>query len=275
MFSSIKMLLNERKNGIALKLMDDVEHLWGLENNADFICLKIEALMLLSRQIEALDEMLDCYKDLEESPPTIYSIVQGINIEYAQLSRLIMKDTSVIVREYILPFGDYNAKEFVLTYTVLVALHYLGVTIEECAGCNSVIPSSVIIEAEKEAKKIYDHNNRESVMTIGVISNDLIVSETSENDKRIAIGVSNSFKTFVSGFESVGNKNDMQIPKLNNKLKFLLGICDYDSIVIAHQRNAVLITGEMVSARFTQLNETKADVAGIADFLCFLRLPAI
>lgn len=275
MFSSIKMLLNERKNGIALKLMDDVEHLWGLENNADFICLKIEALMLLSRQIEALDEMLDCYKDLEESPPTIYSIVQGINIEYAQLSRLIMKDTSVIVREYILPFGDYNAKEFVLTYTALVALHYLGVTIEECAGCNSVIPSSVIIEAEKEAKKIYDHNNRESVMTMGVISNDLIVSETSENDKRIAISVSNSFKTFVSGFESVGNKNDMRIPKLNNKLKFLLGICDYDSIVIAHQRNAVLITGEMVLARFTQLNETKADVAGIADFLCLLRLPAI
>ena len=220
--------------------------------------------------------ILDCYKDLEESPPTIYSIAQETNIEYAQLSRLIMEDTSVIVREYILPFGDYNDKEFVLTYTALVALHYLGVTIEECAGCNSVIPSSVIIEAEKEAKKIYAHNNRESVMTMGVISNDLIVSETSENDKRIAISVSNSFKTFVSGFESVDNKNDMQIPEFNNdKLKFLLGICDYDSIVIAHQRDAVLITGEMVPARFTQLNETKADVAGIADFLCLLRLPAI
>lgn len=499
-FSSIKMLLNERKNEIALKLMNGVEHLWGLEDNADFICLKIDALMLLSRQIEALDEMdkhhhivmnnmhildmylclsitnnrlipedvflcaknyndarilllvaeveynnnniysakcfamksllnmsednevlsdsvlkffigddntngsnfsridanmsvdletendgsalricvykdrilphsgykwmnavhayiddeigsklvrlsvgetveynnaiykvtgiapieafyinvctnsminrqtafsvsaesledfeqgiiglfrehpefinkhtmLDCYKDLEELPPTIYSIAQGTNIEYAQLSRLIMEDTSVIVREYILPFGDYNAKEFVLTYTALVALHYLGVTIQECTGCNSVIPSSVIIEAEKEAKKIYAHNNRESVMTMGVISNDLIVSETSENDKRIAISVSNSFKTFVSGFESVDNKNDMQIPEFNvDKLKFLLGICDYDSIVIAHQRNAVLITGEMVPAKFTQLNETRADVAGIADFLCLLRLPAI
>ena len=177
--------------------------------------------------------MLDCYKDLKELPPTIYSIAQGTNIEYAQLARGIMEDTSVIVREYILPFGDYNAKEFVLTYTALVALHYLGITIEECAGCNSVIPSSVIIEAEKEAKKTYDYNNRESVMTMEVISNNLIVSETSENDKRIAISMSNSFKTFVSGFESVGNKNDMQIPKLNNKLKFLLGICDYDSIVIA------------------------------------------
>ncbi len=500
MFSSVKMLLNERKNGIALKMMNDVEHLWDLENNADFICLKIDALMLLSCQIEALDEMdnhhhivmnnvrlldtylflsinnnrlipedvfsfaknyndarilllvaeveynknnidaakcfamksllntsedneelsdnalkyflgddntndrnfsridanmsvdletesdgsairicvykdrippysgyiwmnavhvyiddeigsklirlsvgetvkynnaiykvtgiapieafyfnvcmnsminrqtafsvsaesledfeqgiiglfrehpefnnkhtlFDCYKDLAESPPTIYSIAQGTNIEYAQLSRLIMEDTSVIVREYILPFGDFNAKEIVLTYTALVALHYLGVTIEECAGCNTVIPSSVIIEAEKEAKKIYDYNNREAVMTMGVISDDLIVSETSENDKRITIGVSNSFKTFVCSFESVDNKNDMQIPKLNNnELKFLLGICDYDSIVIAHQKNAVLITGEMVPARFTQLNETKADVAGIADFLCLLRLPAI
>ena len=499
-FSSIEMLLDERKNGIALKLMNDVEHPWGLENNANFICLKIEALMSLSRQIEALDEMnkhlhivmdnmrlldmylclsinnnrvisedvfsraknsnnarilllvaeakynnnnidtakcfamksllnmsedneelsdsalkffvgddntngrnfsridanmsvvletesdgstlkicvykdrilphsgykwmnavhayiddeigsklvrlsvgetveynnemykvtsiasieafyfnvcvngminrqtaysisadsledfeqgiiglfqahpefnnkhtvLDCYKNLEELPSTIYSIAQGTNIEYSQLSRQIMSDTSVIVREFILPFGDYNDREFVLTYTALVALHYLGVTIEECAGCNSVIPSSVIIEAEKEAKKIYDHNNRESVMTMGVISNDLIVSETSENDKRIAISVSNSFKTFVSCFESVDNRNDMQIPTLsNNNLKCLLGICDYDSIVIAHQRNAVLVTGEMVPARFTQLNETKADVAGIVDFLCLLRLPAI
>lgn len=220
--------------------------------------------------------VLDRYKNLEELPPTIYSIAQGTNVEYAQLLRLIMEDTSVIVREFILPFGDYNSKEFVLTYTALVALHYLGVTIEECAGCNSVIPSSIFIEAEKEAKKIYDYNNRESVMTMGVISNNLFISETSENDKRIAINVSNSFKTFVSGFENVDNKNDMQIPKLNNKkLKFLLGICDYDSIVIAHQRNAVLITGEMVPARFTQLNETKADVAGIADFLCLLKLPAI
>lgn len=499
-FSSIKMLLNERKNEIALKLMNGVEHLWGLEDNADFICLKIDALMLLSRQIEALDEMdkhhhivmnnmrlldmylclsinnnrlipedvfscaknyndarilllvaeveynnnniysakcfamksllnmsedneelpdsvlkffigndntngsnfsridanmsvdlenenngtavricvykdrilpcsgyrwkdavhayiddeigsklvrlsvgetveynnaiykvtgiapieafyinvctnsminrqtafsvsaeslenfeqgilgffrehpefnnkhtmLDRYKDLEESPPTIYSIAQGTNLEYAQLSRMIMEDTSVIVREFILPFGDYNDKVFVLTYTALVALHYLGITIEECAGCNSVIPSSVIIEAEKEAKKTYDYNNRESVMTMGVISNNLIVSETSENEKRIAISMSNSFKTFVSGFESVDNKNDMQIPNLdNNNLKSLLGICDYDSIVIAHQRNAVLITGEMVPAKFTQLNETKSDVAGIADFLCLLKLPAI
>lgn len=220
--------------------------------------------------------MLDCYKDLEESPPTIYSIAQGSNIEYAQLARGIMEDTSVIVRELILPFNDYNAKEFVLTYTALVAIHYLGVTSEECAGCNSVIPSSVVIEAGKEAKKIYDHYNREVVMTMGVVSDNLFVTQSDENDKRSAIGTSNSFMNFVSGFKSVDNKNDMQIPNLNNNdIKNLLGICDYDSIVIAHQRNAVLITGEMVPARFTQLNETKADVAGIADFLCLLKLPPI
>lgn len=220
--------------------------------------------------------VLDCYKDLEKLPPTIYSIAQGTNMEYAQLARGLIEDTSVIVREYILPFGDYNAKEFVLTYTALVSLHYLGVTIEECAGCNSVIPSSVIVEAEKEAKKIYDNYNRDIVMTMGVVSDNLFVSQSDENDKRIAIGASNSFKTFVSGFERADNKNDMQIPKLNNnEIKILLGICDYDSIVIAHQRNAVLITGEMVPAGFTQLNETNADVAGIADFLCLLRLPAI
>lgn len=57
MLSSIKILLNERRYEIVLKLMNDVEHLRGLENNADFICLKIDALMLLSRQIEALVEM--------------------------------------------------------------------------------------------------------------------------------------------------------------------------------------------------------------------------
>ncbi len=220
--------------------------------------------------------VLDCYMDLAELPPTIYSIAQWTNMEYAQLARGIIEDTSVIVREYILPFGDYNAKEFVLTYTALVALHYLGVTIEECAGCNSIIPSSAIIEAEKEVKKIYDNYNRDIVMTLGVVADNLFVFQSDEKDKRNTIGTSTSFKTFVSHFESVDNKNDMQIPKFNkNKLRFLLGICDYDSIVIAHQRNAVLITGEMIPARFTQLNETKADVAGIADFLCLLKLPAI
>lgn len=220
--------------------------------------------------------MFDRYKDFEESPPTIYSIAQGTNIEYAQLTRGIMEDTSVIVREYILPFGDYNSKEFVLTYTALATLHYLGITIEECANCNIVIPSSVIVEAEKEAKKIYDHYNRDVVMTMGVVSDNLFVSQSDENDKRSAIGASNSFMNFVSKLDSAENINDMQISKLNNnEIKILLGICDYDSIVIAHQRNAVLITGEMVPARFTQLNETKADVAGIADFLCLLGHPAI
>lgn len=220
--------------------------------------------------------VLDCYLALEKLPPTIYSIAQGSNMEYAQLARGIMGDTSIIVREYILPFGEYNGREFVLTYTALAALHYLGVTTKECAACNSVIPSSVIIEAEKEAKKIYDRYNRDVVMTMGVDSDKLFVSKSDENDKRTAIGTSNSFKNYVSGLESIENIDDMQISKLNNSdIKNLIGICDYDSIVIAHQRKAVLITGEMVPARFTQLNETKADVAGITDFLCLLKLPAI
>lgn len=220
--------------------------------------------------------MLDSYTNLDEQPPTIYSITQGSNMEYAQLARGVMEDTSIIVREYILPFGDYDDREFVLTYTALVALHFLGVTVEECVSCNIVISSSVIIEAENEAKKIYAHYNRDMVVSMGVASDALFVSQSDENDKRAAISIANSFKKYVSGFESVDNKIDMQISKLNNNnIKILLGICDYDSIVVAHQRKAVLVTGEMVPAEFTLLNETKADVAGIADLLCLLRLPAI
>lgn len=216
------------------------------------------------------------YMDLANLPPTIYSIKHGSNMEYAQLARQIMEDTSIIVREYVFPFNEYNGREFILTYTALVAFHLLELSTEECSACDVVIPGSVLIEAKKEAKKIYDYYNRDVVMTVGVVSDNLFVSESDECEKRVAISLSSSFRNFVSGFESVDNKNDMQVSTLNNdEMIDLLGICDYDSIVIAHQRKSVLVTGEMVPAVFTQLNEIKADVAGIADFLCLLRLPAI
>ena len=220
--------------------------------------------------------MFDYYTNFSHIPPTIYSLKHGINMEYAQLTRSIIEDPSVIVREFILPFNDCNGQEFVLTYTALAAIHLLGVSTEECKMCNIVISDSVLFEAKKEAKAIYDTYNKELVMSMKVDSDNLFVSKSDENNKRVTINAANSFMNFVSGFIGVENKNDMQLPQLNNKNMIdLLGICDYDSLIIAHQRKSVLVTGEMLPAEITLLNEIKADVVGIADFLCLLKLPAI
>lgn len=227
-------------------------------------------------EFNSKDIVFDLYTNLSHIPPTIYSLKHGINKEYAQLTRLIIENPSIIVREFILPFNDCNDREFVLTYTALASIHLLGVSIKECNMCNIVIPDSVLNEAKKEAKSICDIYNRELVMSVGVVSDNLFVSESDENNKRITIKAANSFMNFVSGFIDVENKNDMQIPQLNNnEMIDLLGICDYDSLIIAHQRKSVLVTGEMLPAEITQLNEMKADVVGIADFLCLLKLPAI
>jgi hypothetical protein len=102
------------------------------------------------------------------------------------------------------------------------------------------------------------------------------IFESAETDKRERVREAIDFKNYVAKFKCVENTQDMVIQEVQNEnIIGLVGICDYDAVVLAHARGAVLVTGEMTVACLTKLDVTITDVAGIADFLCLIGIPVM
>ena len=215
------------------------------------------------------------YSDFSKSAFPIYMIKSQTNLEYGQLMRTIMDDPSVIVREYVFPIRDYKSREYIITYTALVELYKLGINPAEFYS-NIVIPSSVVSEAKREADVIYQHNNRDLVASMDVREDKVRIIESTENAKRENAHQAIDFMKYVSVFTSVVNTQDVVITELHNQnITRIIGICDYDSVILANTRKSVLVTGEMMVAGFTKIDATKADVAGISDFLCLIGIPVM
>ena len=211
------------------------------------------------------------YSDFTRTPIPVYQgQLHTSNVEYAQLMRAIMEDSSIIVREYIFPIKDYTNREYVITYTALAALHKLGVNPNDFYN-RIIIPASVSIQAEQEATLIYQHNNRDTVASISLQGNSLSLFESTEARKREDSQIAIDFRIYVNAFETVANLTDMIIenPK-NSDISQVIGICDYDAIVLAHSRESVLVTSEMAPASLTTIDSIKSDVAGTLDFLCLI-----
>lgn len=218
-------------------------------------------------------DRMQLYSDFSQLALPVFTLKQETKLEYAQLMRVLMDDPAIVVREFILPIRTYKNREFILTYTALVELHKLGINPSEY--CDKIIvPSSIITEAEYEADNIYRRNNQDIVASIAFQDDVVQFIESSEEVKRENIRQAIDFKVFASKFKSLENQNDTFIPGIDStSFVELIGVCDYDAVILAHSRDAVLITGEMLTAELTKLEAIKADTAGIADFLCLLNLP--
>lgn len=211
------------------------------------------------------------YSDFSQSPLPVFALKSYVNLEYGQLMRVIMDDSSVIVREYMFPIRKYSDREYVVTYTALVEMYKLGIDLKELCGDSIIVPHSVVVEAEQEADAIYKSNNREIVASLAVQDEKVQLFESEEEVKRENIRQAMRFKNYVSEYSIIENEQDMIIKELQNKdITEVIGICDYDALILAHTRGAVLITGEMLVASLTKLDAIKADVAGIADFFCLV-----
>ena len=214
------------------------------------------------------------YMDFSQSPLTVFALKSFVNLEYGQLMRVIMDDSSVIVREYILPAKKYDGREYVVTYTALVEMYKLGIDSKELCRDSIMVPYSAVVEAEREADAIYKSNNREIVASLAVRDEKVQFFESGEDVKRENIRQAIGFRKFISGFSIIENMHDIIIQELQSKdIMEIIGISDYDALALAHTRGAVLITGEMLVAGLTKLEAAKADAAGIADFLCLLGIP--
>lgn len=212
------------------------------------------------------------YTDLSRTACPVYLFKSGSNLEYGQLMRLIVEDPSVVVREYVFPLKANQDREFLITYTALIVLHQLGVDLQ---GFQSriIIPRSVVIEAQRESDAILKINSRDIVASLGVRDEQVQFFQPTEKMINESTQKAVTFKQYVAKLTSVENTQDTVISGLSNiSLTELVGICDYDALIIAHTRGAVLVTCEMMTAGLTLLDPVKSETVGIADFLCMMGL---
>lgn len=212
------------------------------------------------------------YTDLSRIACPVYLFKSGSNLEYGQLMRLIVEDPTVVVREYVFPVREYRDREFLITYTALGVLHQLGVDLQEFQD-RFIIPSSVAVEAQRESDAILKINSRDIVASLGVRDEQVQFTRLTEDKIRDGIQKAVAFRQYVSAITSVENTQDTVIPELRNiDLTELVGICDYDALILAHTRGAILVTCEMMTAGLTLMETVKSDAVGIADFLCMIGL---
>lgn len=214
---------------------------------------------------------LQNYTDLSKIACPIYQLRSGINLEYGQLMRFIMEDSTIPVREYVTPLAE-NSKEYVITYTALVALHHLGIDLRNLCS-KIIVPSSVVAEAQDEADTVLQRNSKDIVASLGVQGEQVQIFQPPEEAIRKVIQDAAAFKRYAASLPSVKNTKDTTFPELRgNSLPELIGVCDYDALILAHTRGATLVTCEMVTAGLTQLEAVHSHAAGLADFLCKIGL---
>lgn len=214
---------------------------------------------------------LQHYTDFSQIACPIYQLRSGASLEYGQLMRLIMEDPSIPVREYVIPLAE-NVKEYVITYTALVGLHQLGIDLQNLCG-KIIVPKSVAIEAQDEADTILQRNSKDVVASLGVQGEQVQIFQPPEEAIRKVIQDAAAFKRYTASLPTVENTKDAMLPELRgSSLPELIGICDYDALVLAHTRGAVLVTCEMITAGLTQLRTVRSRAIGLADFLCKIGL---
>lgn len=211
-------------------------------------------------------DWLESYKDLSSIPATLYIYKRYVRATYTQFISAVMDDPSVIYREGLLE-NSQPSNKYVLTSSALVALYKIGVL--PCFDGTEVdIPNSLYRTICDETELVVQNNNRETVAGMGVRAGQLYVLESSEDEKQRNMREAVCLKEFCAKFNTLENHCDLQLAMTDGvDLKEILGISDYDALLIAKQHNITLVAPEPMIAALASLDSINVKTIGIIDFL--------
>lgn len=119
-----------------------------------------------------------------------------------------------------------------------------------------------------EVEEIIRHNNREHVSFMGINDEQLYFVENSEEEKKQCMQEAVEFKAYCEQYITLDNNTDLHLEDdYNVNIKDVLGISDYDAIIIAKRTGRALVTAEVFISGFCQMPEINVSSIGIADFL--------
>ena len=207
-------------------------------------------------------------------PSFILQSVWYFRITYTQLISTFIEDPKIIFREnYIEPPSLCN--EYVLTTAALVALYKIGL-FPAREDITIVIPNTLYRAICDETERIVQENNREITAVIGIQDGQLYLVESSEDEKMKNMYEAVKLKDYCAKFVLAENYNDLllQFPE-NIQIKDVLGISDYDALLIAKDRKAILVASEPITSMVGSLDGINVTTIGLVDFLLALDIEPI
>ena len=209
---------------------------------------------------------LEQYKDLNKLPLTFFCSKRFVNVEYFQLIRIVLRDSSILFREND-NFQNIDAEEYVFTSAALAVLHELGWKNHD-KDSKYIVPSVMKKEITLEEEAIIRNNNQEHVSFMGMKEGKIYITERAEESKQQCMEEAIGLKEYVDDFCTLDNFHDLYIEgDYHFDIKEVLGITDYDAISIAKNTNKTLVSAEIMVTGICQFPTINISPIGIADFL--------
>lgn len=209
---------------------------------------------------------LEQYMDLNKLPVPFFFCKNFVRATYFQLVSLMLVDKTILYRESVdnIPqqYGNY-----IFLYAALVILYKLGWSYSSDKS-KYAIPSTMKKEIFAEVEEIIRENTKDHVTFMEVRNEQLYFVESTENEKDQSMKEAVEFKRYSEKYTTLDNDSDLHLDNDSHSIiKEMLGISDYDSIIIAKNNGRILVTAEEIVSRICHMPEINVPTNGIANFL--------
>ncbi|WP_285959172.1 PIN domain-containing protein [Thomasclavelia spiroformis] len=209
---------------------------------------------------------LEQYMDLNKLPVPFFFCKNFVRATYFQLVSLMLVDKTILYRESVdnIPqqYGNY-----IFSYAALVILYKLGWSYSSDKS-KYAIPSTMKKEIFAEVEEIIRENTKDHVTFMEVRNEQLYFVESTENEKDQSMKEAVEFKRYSEKYTTLDNDSDLHLDNDSHSIiKEMLGISDYDSIIIAKNNGRILVTAEEIVSKICHMPEINVPTNGIANFL--------
>lgn len=220
-------------------------------------------------------DYLEQYKDYTRVAWPLYAINKFINMSYIELIWGLMEDNRIVIRNMFSSVDRRDDQHFVIMSSALIMMYKLGVDLNEIRKSPSVITKSIAEKVREEEKKIYRDNNRDIVAKLGVINDELFVNQKPEDMKAKVMHDVSDFAEYIDKLTQIENKTELKIPDVDGeKLKTIIGICDYDALAIALENKYIIVSGEDYGVLFSNIKGINTKGICIVDYLWLIGVNA-
>lgn len=209
---------------------------------------------------------LEQYKDLSHIPVTFFLSKRCVRGTYFQFVSAILETDTILFRA-----GSSatisRATDYIFSFSALIALFKLG---WKCSDTQTryAIPQALKTMILTETEEIICENNRKHVSFMGVSENRLYMIENSEEKKTHYMQEAVAFKSFINRFFVINNEKDLHLNSDQHVIiKDVLGIADYDALLIAKNQKRLLVSVEPMIDGISQMPEIDVQRIGIVDFI--------
>lgn len=211
-------------------------------------------------------QWLSQYKDLYSMPVPFCHCHLGDRLTYSGLISIMIKDPTVMFRE-VISQADVKPEGYVLSFAALIALFHIGY-IPHADVVFSVTTDTLKKVIFEDTERTITEYGKDNVAVFRIINEQLQYIEATEKDKSSIIEQAVNLKDYVTMFSDMSNSDDFVLnDEAQFNIKEMLGIIDYDALLIAKKNGLTLVTAEVPLCAMCSIEGISEPFVCIADFL--------